>query len=62
MKQVQDDVFLHGKERDTKQGHNHQLDRADFPEEGSIGNQRAGDAEVCVDEAEEVKKRTKREP
>lgn len=52
MKQVQDDVFLHRKQRDTEQSQNHQLDRADFPEEGAVGDQRAGDTEVCIDEAE----------
>lgn len=52
MKQGQDDVFLHGKQRDTEQSQNHQLDRADFPKEGAVGDQRGGDTEVCVDEAE----------
>lgn len=52
MKQVQDDVFLHGKQRHTEQSQNQQLDRADFPQEGAVGDQRAGHTEVSVDEAE----------
>lgn len=52
VKQVQDDVFLHGKQRDAEQSQNHQLDRADLPEEGAVGDQGAGHTEVCVDEAE----------
>lgn len=49
MKEVEDDVFFHSKQRDTKQGDNHQLDRADFSQEGAVCNQTAGAAEVCVD-------------
>lgn len=60
MKQVQDDVLLHGKQRDPEQGQDHQLDRADLPEEGAVGDQRAGDAEVCVDEAEERRRAEER--
>lgn len=52
VQQVQDDVFLHRKQRHTEQSQNQQLHRADFAEEGAVGNQRAGNAEVCVDEAE----------
>lgn len=52
MQQVQDDVFFHRKQRHTEQGQNQQLDRADLPEEGAVGDQRAGHTEVCVDEAE----------
>lgn len=50
MKEVEDDVFLHSKQRDAKQGDNHQLDGAHFPQEGTVGDQRAGTAEVCVDQ------------
>lgn len=49
MKEVEDDEFLHSIQCDTKQGDNHQLDRAYFSQEGTIGNQSATTAEVCVD-------------
>lgn len=45
----QDDVLLHGKQRDAEQGDDHELDRTDFAQEGPVGDERAGTAEVCVD-------------
>ena len=50
MKEAEDDEFLHGKQRDAKQGDHHQLDRAYFSQEGTVSDQRAGTAEVCVDQ------------
>lgn len=50
MKETEDDVFLHGKQRDAKQGDYQQLDRAYFSQDGTIGNERAGTTEVCVDQ------------
>lgn len=50
MKESEDDVFLHCKQRDAKQGDHQQLDRAYFSQEGTIGDQRASAAEVCVDQ------------
>lgn len=50
MKEIEDDVFLHSKQRDAKQGDDHQLDRTDFSQEGTIGDQGAGTAEVCIDQ------------
>lgn len=50
MKEAQDDVLLHGKQRDAKQGDDQQLDRAHFAKKSPVGDQRAGTAEVSVDE------------
>lgn len=50
MKEVEDDEFLHGKQCDAKQGHHQQLDRAYFSQEGTVGDQRASAAEVCIDQ------------
>lgn len=53
VKQMQDDVLLHGEQRHAKQGQNQQLDRADFPQEGAVGDQGASHTEVRIDEAGE---------
>merc|ERR1719419_51130 len=50
MKEAEDDEFLHSKQRDAKQGDHKQLDRAYFSQEGTVSDQRAGTAEVCVDQ------------
>lgn len=50
MKEAQDDVLLHGKECDAKQGDDQELDRAHFAKKSPVGDQRAGAAEVRVDE------------
>lgn len=54
MKEAEDDKFLHSKQRDAKQGHHQQLDRAYFSQEGTIGDQRASTAEVCIDQTVEA--------
>lgn len=50
MKEVEDYVFLHSKQCDAKQGDNHQLDGAHFAQQGAVGDQRGGNAEVSVDQ------------
>lgn len=50
MKEAEDDIFFHSIQCDTKQGDNHQLDRAHFSQDGTVGNQRASTAEVCIDQ------------
>ncbi len=60
MKKAEDDVFLHSEQRDAKQGDDHQLDRAYFSEEGTVGDQRAGTAEVCVDQTVRDKEKIKK--
>lgn len=51
VKEVDDDVFIHGVQRDPEQGDEHHLDGADFPQQCTVGDQRGGAAEVCVDQA-----------
>lgn len=55
MNEVQDNVFLHSKQCDPKQSHNHQLDRTDFTQHRPVGDQASGHTEVSVDQAEEGK-------
>lgn len=56
MKKIQDDKFLHGKQSDSKQGDDHQLHRADFTQDGSVGDQRAGAAEIRIYQTAKKKK------
>lgn len=49
MKEVENDVFIHRIQCDAKQGDNHQLDRAYFSQEGTVGNQNGTTAEIRID-------------
>lgn len=53
VQQVQDDVLLHGKQRDAKQGDHQQLHWTHFAEQSPVGDERAGAAEISVDETNE---------
>ena len=52
MDEIEDNVLLHSKQGDTKQGHNHQLDWAHFPQNCTVCNQAPGHTEVCIDQTE----------
>lgn len=50
MEKTEDDELLHSEQSDAEQGDDHQLDRADLPQQSSVGDEAAGAAEVCVDQ------------
>lgn len=52
MQQVQDDVLLHGEQRDAEQGDHQQLHWTHFAQQSPVGDQRAGAAEVSVDQTD----------
>lgn len=51
MYEVQDNVFFHSKQRNSKQSQNHQLDWTDLPQHRPVGNQTACHTEICIDQA-----------
>lgn len=55
MYEIQDDVFFHGEQRDSKQSQNHELDWTDLPQHRSVGDQTARHAEISIDQTEEGK-------
>lgn len=49
VKQVEEDVLIHREERDLKQGHDEELYRAGFAQDGPKGNAHRTHTEISID-------------